>query len=394
MSRLLISRNPALQRLVDEGYEVEVRANLLLVHSIPYVAPDRQVAFGVLVSELTMATTDLVDRPGTHQIHFIGQHPCKADGSDLMQIRHSSSEFKLADNITAQHYFSHKPRTGYADYYEKVTTYANVISDQARAIDPKADARTFKVIKPADESCIFQYEDTASSRAGIQRIAGRFKPLRIAIVGVGGTGAYVLDLVSKTPAAEIHLYDGDLFRPHNAFRTPGAASRETLGLHQSKVAYLNGIYSAMHKGIVAHEVMITEANVQDLSGYDYVFLCVDRGTVRQLILEHLARERVTVIDTGMGVNMTHDQETVFGTCRVTTSTSQTRAEALTCIPKVDRDEELYGSNIQIADLNCLNAALAVVKWKRLCGFYVDDRAEFDTTYNVNLNQLSRGEPPQ
>ena len=93
-----------------------------------------------------------------------------------MQIRHSSSEFKLADGITAQHYFSHKPSTGCADYYEKVTTYANVISDQARAIDPKVDARTFKVIEPADESCIFQYEDTASSRASIQRIAGRFKP--------------------------------------------------------------------------------------------------------------------------------------------------------------------------------------------------------------------------
>ena len=58
-------------------------------------------------------------------------------------------------------------------------------------------------------------------------------------------------------------------------------------------------------------------------------------------------------------------------------------------PKADRDEELYASNIQVADFNCLNAALAVAKWKRMCGFYLDDHDEYETTFSVNLNQLSR-----
>lgn len=31
----------------------------------------------------------------------------------------------------------------------------------------------------------------------------------------------------------------------------------------------------------------------------------------------------------------------------------------------------YDYNIQIADLNALNAALTVIKWKKLWGFYLD-----------------------
>jgi hypothetical protein len=194
MSRQLISRNHDLRRLLDEGYKIEVRSNLLLVHSVPYVNSRREVALGTLVSELTTVSPGVLGRPATHQIHFIGEHPCKPDGSELVQIKHSSGRFPLADQIEAQHYFSNKPRTGYADYYEKVTTYVRVISNQARAIDPKADARTFRAIEPLDEVSVFLYEDTASSRAGIQNISALLKPQRIAIVGLGGTGAYVSSL--------------------------------------------------------------------------------------------------------------------------------------------------------------------------------------------------------
>ena len=90
--------------------------------------------------------------------------------------------------------------------------------------------------------------------------------------------------------------------------------------------------------------------------------------------------------------MTDDGEHLWGTCRVTTSYPETRTLAATSIPKVDRDEELYGSNIQIADLNCLNATLAVIKWKRWSGFYFDDRSEHESTFNLSLNQLSNKEP--
>lgn len=390
MSRLLISRNPELQRLIDEGYEIEVRAGYLLVHSVPYVNSKKEVARGVIVSELTTSTTDVLGRPSTHQVHFIGEHPCKADGADLVQIRCQSGEFKLAEGITAQHWFSNKPKCGhYETYYEKVTSYVRVISSQAKALDPNVDARTFRTREPVEDDSVFLYQDTASSRAGIQRLAARFRPLRIAFVGLGGTGSYALDLVAKTHVVEIHLFDADLLKPHNAFRFPGAISRETLDRGITKVKYLSEYYSTMRRGVVPHEVMIDEDNVMELASFDYVFLCVDRGEARQLVLRALANTGVTVIDVGMGLNLSDDQESIWGTCRVTASTPSTRDIALARIPKVDRDEELYASNIQVADFNCLNAALAVAKWKRMCGFYLDDHDEYETTFSVNLNQLSR-----
>lgn len=390
MSRLLISRNPQLQRLIDEGYEIEFRSGYLLVHAVPYVNAQKEVARGVIVSELTMSTPDVLSRPATHQVHFIGEHPCKADGSDLIQIRCQSGTFKLAEEITAQHHFSNKPKRGYyEDYYEKVTSYVRVISSQAQALDPGADARTFRSRDPVDEDSVFHYQDTASSRAGIQRLAARLRPLRIAFVGLGGTGSYALDLVAKTHVAEIHLFDADLLKPHNAFRFPGAISREILDRGLTKVRYLSEYYSTMRRGVVAHPVMIDEGNVMDLGGFDYVFLCVDRGDVRQLVMRALAETGVNVLDVGMGLNLSDDQESIWGTCRVTASTPATREIALARIPKVDRDEELYASNIQVADFNCLNAALAVAKWKRMCGFYLDDHEEYETTFSVNLNQISR-----
>lgn len=392
MSRLLISRNPELQRLIDEGYDIEIRSGHLLVHSVPYANSNEQVARGVIVSELSMATPDVLGRPSTHQVHFIGEHPCKADGTDLVQIRCQSGEFKLAEGITAQHWFSNKPKCGHYDsYYEKITSYVRVISSQARALDPSADARTFKTREPIEENTVFLYQDTASSRAGIQRLAARFHQQRIAIVGLGGTGSYTLDLVAKTHVVEIHLFDADLLRPHNAFRFPGAISREVLDREVTKVKYLSEHYSTMRRGVVPHEVMIHEDNVMELADFDYVFLCVDRSDVRQLVLRALANTGVNIIDVGMGLNLTDDQESIWGTCRVTASTPSTRDVALARIPRADRDEELYRSNIQVADFNCLNAALAVAKWKRMSGFYLDDHDEYETTFSVNLNQLSRRE---
>ena len=41
-------------------------------------------------------------------------------------------------------------------------------------------------------------------------------------------------------------------------------------------------------------------------------------------------------------------------------------------PLVDTADDIYKSNIQIAELNALNAALAVIRYKQLRGFYADD----------------------
>ena len=52
---------------------------------------------------------------------------------------------------------------------------------------------------------------------------------------------------------------------------------------------------------------------------------------------------------------------------------------------------MYASNIQVADLNMLNAALAVIKWKKLRGFYRDLEGEHHCTYTTDGNMLLNGD---
>lgn len=393
MSRSLISLSKDLKRLRDEGYEVAVRSNYLLVGAIPYLDSQGTLCFGTLCSELSLASPTQTAPPSSHVAHFVGSFPHNADGTRITAIEHGTGPFAWAEGLAPDFSFSNKPRSGaYSDYYEKMTSYAKVIWHQAASRYPAADPRTFKVIETDPEDSVFEFEDTASSRAGIQLLAHRLKPYRIAIVGLGGTGAYVLDLVAKTHVHEIHLFDADKFRQHNAFRSPGATSRELLDEQLSKVEYFRRIYSRLRRNVIPHAVYVTDQNVHELTGFDFVFVCVDKGAARRVILGALQTSNVAFIDVGMDVQITDQPPALWGTCRVTTSTPEKRAHVASRVSMSDRDaDDLYAANIQVAELNALNAVLAVLRWKRLFGYYFDDSGDYDCTFTTSLNKLVNSE---
>jgi hypothetical protein len=234
---------------------------------------------------------------------------------------------------------------------------------------------------------IFKYPDTNSSRAKIEFLNRKFKDQKIAIIGLGGTGSYILDLVTKTPVSEIHIYDSDIFLLHNAFRAPGAINAERLEDPQSlkKVAYYNQIYSNMHSGIVAHDYNVTEENLHQLKGFHYVFISVDKNKIRSMLTSGLLKMGITFIDTGLGVKMLGDS--LIGTLRVTTGNENKNDHLQDRIGEDEFEENEYATNIQIADLNCMNAVLAVLKWKKMSGFYQDLKQEHNSLYFVNTNKL-------
>ena len=168
MSQQLINHNSDLKKLRDEGYEILVISGFLVMQNVPYVNPNKEVKFASLVSDLTLAG-DKTLKPKDHVIQFTGEHPCNKDGSLIKKIVNSSGTNKLAEGIITKHSFSSKPKGGYKDYYEKLATYATIISSPAQALEPGVTARTFSVIETDDEESIFNYIDTASSRAGIYR---------------------------------------------------------------------------------------------------------------------------------------------------------------------------------------------------------------------------------
>ena len=234
----------------------------------------------------------------------------------------------------------------------------------------------------------FVYPDTASPRVGIEAVSDRLAGGTVAIIGLGGTGSIVLDLISKTPAGRILLIDGDAAEQHNAFRWPGAMAIEDIQAGLTKVDYFAKVYGRMHTGIEAHAVHLTDETIGLLDDTDFVFVCVDSVAARAFIVPALEARGLPYIDCGLGLSLV--DERLMGLIRVTTSTPAMRAHVheRDRIPMTgDADDALYRSNIQVADLNMLAGVLAVIQYKQLLGFYLDTGAEYHAIYSTDGNTI-------
>jgi molybdopterin/thiamine biosynthesis adenylyltransferase len=243
------------------------------------------------------------------------------------------------------------------------------------------------------DTSVFKYPDTNSSRAGIEFLNRKFENQKVAIIGLGGTGSYILDQVTKTPVKEIHIFDADVFQLHNAFRSPGAVSSEKLETENGikKVDYYYGIYSNMHAGIKVHAKYITPENVNELKDFNYIFISIDKNEVRYNLAKAFLKMGVTFIDVGIGVNKADD--CLNGAVRVTVGSPNKSDHLDLRIGSMESEENEYSNNIQIADLNCLNAILAVLKWKKMSGFYQDVKKEHNSLFLINTNKLLNEDNP-
>lgn len=129
MSQPLINHNADLKKLRSEGYDVEIRSRHLLVKNIPYVNARREIKRGILVSTLTLAG-DLTTTPDSHVAYFVGEHPCRSDGTEIDQIKNPGGSKELAKDLVVNHTFSARPREPYPDYYAKMTTYVAILEAQ------------------------------------------------------------------------------------------------------------------------------------------------------------------------------------------------------------------------------------------------------------------------
>lgn len=375
MSRRPIDRSPKLKQLRDEGYDIDVVTGYLLVRDVPYVNSKREVKRGVLISALEV-NNDVALPPHDHQVKWFGELPCNEDGTPIQGLGSSEQSVKVAD-MEAKWNFSCKPKPAdrYRDFHHKIEHYVAKISGPAQAIDPTVTAQTFKPYTPHEGDSVFRYEDTASSRADITAINDKLKPLRVGIVGLGGTGSYVLDYLTKTPVREIHLFDADVFLQHNAFRAPGAASGAELDEKLTKVAFHARTYGKMRDGIVPHPVSMGPETLHLLESLDFVFLCME-GAGKKPIVSRLEDLGIAFVDVGMGITV--HGESLRGQIRTTTSTPSKRQhvhEKNRIAFKTADDVNEYDKNIQVAELNALNAAIAVIKFKKIHGFYDDDEHE-------------------
>jgi len=391
MSGSRLVRNSAdLQRLVDDGYTVRIVNGYLVIDDIPYLDATQTVQWGSFLCPLDLAGEQTV-KPSNHVMAFVGSAPRAKDGGEISAGFANpglTNGWTAGPELTPSVGFSQKPRPeGYVDFYEKVTTYAAILIGPAQAIDPDATPLQGKPFSTDEDDGVFVYLDTFSSRAGITARSERLELAKIVIVGLGGTGAYILDLVAKTPICNIHLYDGDVFSTHNAFRAPSAATLDALNARMKKVDYYATTYSAMRRQIHPHPVNVTEANTAELLDADFVFLAMDSGPDKQVIIRTLVDNGIAFVDTGVGVS--DDPNGIAGQVRVTTGLPNASEHVLGggLISVVPGDAAEYDTNLQVAELNMFAAVMAVVRFKKWLGFYADSEGELHSSYRIDTNEI-------
>lgn len=200
----------------------------------------------------------------------------------------------------------------------------------------------------------------------------------------------MLDLVAKSCVKEIHLFDGDVFSQHNAFRSPGAASIEELQAKPRKVGYLAETYGKMRRGIHPYDVF-ADGETDVLREMNFVFMCLDRGSAKKSIIKALVAWGIPFVDVGMGILQA--QHGLTGLMRVTCFVPGMETTVLQRIDYSDGDlpENEYSTNIQIAELNALNAALAVLQWKKLCRIYRDSSRATSFSYSIAANEMANND---
>src|SRR5439155_6258187 len=110
----------------------------------------------------------------------------------------------------------------------------------------------------------------------------------------------------------------------------------------------------------------------DLNGVTFAFVCVDKGASRSSIFDLLISKGIPFIDVGMGLN--RNRGPVNGMLRTTYYSvehgQKIRDKGLAEMS--DPSDDIYRTNIQIGEINALNACLAVIRFKQLRGFYFEE----------------------
>lgn len=371
-----LANHDDLKQLIDRNYSLSIIGAYLVVNDVYYLDANGQLQKGQLAAPLNQPSPQTLGSPINHQMYWSGSQPYYIDGTPI-PIGTRSVDIRLGNTWYKSH-LSNKPTEGFPTYSLMVETYVALISGPAQGkfgVTPLTGA-VYDV--PADTSP-FKVRDTFSARAEIMDLNRLLVDDRIAIIGLGGTGSFVLDFIVKTPVYAIDAYDYDIFEVHNGFRSPGEVPFEHFG--HPKVEVYRRKYEPFRHKITFHSKRIGKGDDELFADTTFAFVCIDDGEARGEICEMLTRLGVPFIDVGMGIEK--EAGALDGLIRTTLFSPETAETALKEVPLDQHEgEDAYRTYVQIAELNALNAALAVIRYKQCRGFYADDARYFHSIVSL------------
>lgn len=385
----LASRNPFIRDLEEQGYLLDFVNGYFIVYGIPYLDADGALQHGDWASPVNRDAEGAIGAPGEgeHQAWFRGSRPHDGHGRPL-KLGGGEGKVAVSDDFVMDSSFSMKLQEAgqnrlYRSFEEKLHTYIDMITGPAMAAFENATPLRAIEKRASAQDSPLRIPDDLSARYNINDVSFLLRGKKVAIIGLGGTGAYILDFVARTHLEEIRLYDDDKVHLHTIFRQPGFIRR---AIGRPKVEALAGQYGNWHGGIVAVAERVTADNVETLRGLDFVFISVDDGPARFFIADWLSGNGIPFVDTGMG--LARSKEGLNGVVRITGVDREAfeRTAGTAYLPSRTVEGGEYRKQAQIAELNALNAAWAVIRFKQHFGLlerlddsvsYLFETASFD-----------------
>ena len=382
----LASHNLFIKDLEELGYHVGFVGGYLVIYGLPYLDQDGALQHGDWACPLDLNEA-VIDVPKHHQAWWRGIRPHDRSKRQL-SLGAAPHSVTVAPDLVMDFAFSFKllnengDKREYLSFEEKARTYLDAITAPALAAFPDATPLRGIAINAAAQDSPLRFPDTMSASYHMNDISALLRGKKVAIIGLGGTGAYILDFIARTHLARIALFDDDKVHVHTIFRIPGFIPR---AIGELKVAALARQYNQWHAGIDAIPERITPENIERLAEFDFVFVSVDDGPSRLLIVDWLSARGIPYVDCGMGLN-----RSTIGLCGVVRITGTDRKAFETNVnsaylPTENAKADEYRKQAQITELNAFNAIMAVIRFKQ--HFLLLDRLDDATSYIFDTAML-------
>ena len=207
MFQKLVSHNDDIRRLVEKGYAVGFDGPHMIVRDIPYLDATRMLQWGAFVAKLVFIDDARVVQDD-HQLYFTGGVPHNMDGSPVRNLAGGSHRLVLSEgckDVVVQRSFSNKPHPSgkFENFFDKIENYMAHIAGPAMSLHG-ANPYTFRIVQDGQAPTVFKFQDTLTSRAEITELTRKFDNDVVAIIGLGGTGAYMLDYCERRSKRSEH----------------------------------------------------------------------------------------------------------------------------------------------------------------------------------------------
>ena len=207
---------------------------------------------------------------------------------------------------------------------------------------------------------------------------------RVAVIGLGGVGAWIADFVVKADAPEVHGWDYDCIEPKNILRMPGGLD-PNVWIGRPKADWFEETYSVIHRNVRGHNIKVLPENVHAVTeGTTFAFVAVDAADDRMMVCGALANAQIPFVVAGLSA--VRKDKRVKVSMRIVTAHVGVGSwrDAIPQVGQAGQDD--YGS-LDLPDVYSMAASWAIQSWRKMRGQFWQEQREECLDYRVGDQSL-------